>query len=138
MNCKSCNTKIPSSKNSCPACGRAAPAIDLGASQNGSSSSGVQSPLSDSALTSPDTSKKSSTPKSIKSKKSKGKATTAIAKPKAKTAAKPKATKKAVAKKAVAPPKRADVELPDSVRQGQRLASPKVHPQHGLPVEAHR
>jgi RNA polymerase primary sigma factor len=47
--------------------------------------------------------------------KTNAKASTAVAKPKTKAAAKPKAAKKPKAKKAAAPPKRADVELPDSV-----------------------
>jgi len=73
MNCKSCNTTIPTSQNSCPACGRAAPAIDLGAPQPASSSSGIHPPLADSTLKPLAPTKQPSTPKGVKSKKSKGK-----------------------------------------------------------------
>jgi hypothetical protein len=48
MNCKSCNTKVPSGQKSCPACGRAHSAIDLGSAQQRNPSNEHPSALSES------------------------------------------------------------------------------------------
>jgi hypothetical protein len=50
MNCKSCNTKIPSSDNSCPACGRSAPRVSLGTPQQDKRANEIPPLLPGSAL----------------------------------------------------------------------------------------
>jgi hypothetical protein len=96
MNCRSCNTKIPSGQKSCPACGRTPQSsTDLGSSQSDLGSSGTQIPLSESSHKPLTASKPAAAPAPGKSKKVKRKEKPAergkfVAKPPAPAEAKPK------------------------------------------------